>query len=31
VLPWLVLGVLAFGMSEAGLILLRRLVARPVT
>ena len=29
-LPWLVLGVLAFGMVEAGLILLRRvLVARP--
>ncbi|OJY40479.1 ABC transporter ATP-binding protein [Pseudonocardia sp. 73-21] len=29
-LPWLVLGVLAFGLAEAGLILLRRmLVARP--
>jgi ATP-binding cassette subfamily B protein len=32
VLPWLVLGVLAFGAVEAGLILLRRrLVARPST
>jgi ATP-binding cassette, subfamily B, bacterial len=32
VLPWLVLGVVAFGLVEAGLILLRRrLVARPVT
>jgi len=29
-LPWLVLGVLAFGLVEAGLIFLRRmLVARP--
>ncbi|MGQ0573309.1 MAG: ABC transporter ATP-binding protein [Pseudonocardia sp.] len=31
-LPWLIVGVLAFGLAEAGLILLRRrLVARPVT
>ena len=32
VLPWLVLGVLGFGLVEAGLLLVRRrLVARPVT
>ncbi len=31
-LPWLVLGVLGFGLAEAGLVLARRrLVARPVT